>query len=112
MPDLLPAPLMVSGCRPTSAQSSMAAISFVSLMREIRMAASEPRDVREGQRALVHMHPAKLGAGVEHRKDLAGIEPPVGIEGTFDALLLLQILLREHLAHQVSLLNANAMLSR
>ena len=47
----------------------------------------------------------------ELREDLAGIEQVVRIEGAFDAHLLVEIDLGEHLRHQVALLDADAMLA-
>ena len=43
---------------------------------------------------LMDVHPPQLGAAMELRKDLAGIEQPLGIEGAFEALLLVEIELR------------------
>ena len=53
-----------------------------------------------------------LGAAMQRRKHFAGIEAVRRIEGAFDAHLLLQIRLVEHLAHQIALLDADAMLAR
>ena len=38
----------------------------------------------------MHMHAAHLGATVQLRKDLAGIEQPLVVEGAFDAKLLVE----------------------
>ena len=56
-------------------------------------------------------HPAELGAAVQFREHLAGIEQALGVEGTFDPLLLIEIDLGEHLSHQVAFLDSDAMLA-
>ena len=57
------------------------------------------------------MHAAELGAIMKRRKNLAGIEQPLLIEGAFDALLVLHVDLGEHHRHQVPLLDPDAMLA-
>ena len=64
------------------------------------------------QRAAMHMQMAELGAAMQLGKLLAGIEQPVRIESAFHALLLTEIRLAEHDAHEIALLHAHAMLSR
>src|SRR5262249_40893074 len=51
-------------------------------------ARSEPRKVRERDPARVHVHAAELGAAVQRRKHLAGIEQALLVEGAFEPLLL------------------------
>ena len=58
------------------------------------------------------MHAPQLGAAMEHGEHLAGIEQALGVEGAFQALLLGEIGLVEHLAHEVALFDAHAMLAR
>ena len=60
---------------------------------------------------MMHMHAPQFSAAVQRRKDLAGVEQQFGIEGAFDPLLLLEIGFAEHVRHQVSLFNADAMLA-
>src|SRR5260221_2586046 len=57
------------------------------------------------------MDAAELGAAMELREDLAGIEEPVGVEGAFKALLLIEIDRVEHDRHEVALLDADAVLA-
>src|SRR5258708_25732014 len=54
---------------------------------------------------------AELGAAMELREDLAGIEQPVGVEGAFEAQLLVEIDLVEHDRHEIALLDADAVLA-
>ena len=58
------------------------------------------------------MDTAKFGAPVQCRKDLARIQQAIRIEGAFEALLLLEVILVEHRTHKVTLLNSNAVLAR
>jgi glycolate oxidase len=50
------------------------------------------------------MHAAEFSAAAQLREDLAGIEEMAGVEGAFDAHLLVEVGLVEHLAHQIALL--------
>ena len=59
----------------------------------------------------MHMHAAELGAAVQRRKHLAGIEQALGVEGAFEPLLLVEVDLGEHRRHQVALLDADAVLA-
>ncbi len=65
-----------------------------------------------GHLAGVDVHAAELGAAVQRGKYLARVEPMLGIEGAFQALLLGKVDLREHGAHEVALLHADAVLAR
>ena len=58
------------------------------------------------------MDTSKFGAPVQCRKDLARIQQAIRIEGAFEALLLLEVILVEHRTHKVTLLNSNAVLAR
>src|SRR5262249_51491361 len=73
---------------------------------------SKPRQLRERHLAAMDVHTAELGTAVQHREHLAGVEEPVGIEGAFEPLLLRQLALAEHRAHEVALLDADAVLAR
>src|SRR5690606_10340200 len=70
---------------------------------------SESRNVRESQFPTMYMHTAKLGTATQLRKDLAGIEQMLGIEGTFDPHLLVEIDFVEHFRHQIALFYADPM---
>src|SRR6266446_9284584 len=70
---------------------------------------SEPWQFGESELAAVDVHAAELGAAVQGRKYLAGVEQALGVERTFEPLLLVEIDLAEHFAHQVALLDADAM---
>src|SRR5690349_3859989 len=73
---------------------------------------SEPRNVRERNLVVVHHDAAELGTATQLWKDLAGIEQMIGIERALHAHLLVEIDLGELLAHQVALLDADAVLTR
>src|SRR3954452_20135892 len=57
------------------------------------------------------MHAAELGAAVQGRKHLSGIEQALCIEGAFQALLLVEVDLTEHLRHQIALLDTDPLLA-
>ena len=59
----------------------------------------------------MHVHAAELGAAVQRREHLAGIEQALVVEGAFEPLLLVEIDLGEHRRHQVALLDADAVLA-
>src|SRR5260370_20565165 len=67
------------------------------------MLQSKPRKIGKRQLAGPHMHAAELGAPVECRKHLAGIEQAPLVERAFEALLLGQIKVRKHRRHQIAL---------
>src|SRR3546814_2953473 len=69
---------------------------------------SEPRQIGERQLSAADVHTAELGAAVKLRKHLAGIQQGIGIESALHALLLLQVGLAEHRAHEIALLDADA----
>ena len=69
------------------------------------------RNIRERHLARVHVHAAELGAAVQRREDLAGIEQALAVERAFEALLLVEVDLREHDRHEVAFLDADAMLT-
>ena len=69
----------------------------------------KPRQVGVGQTAGVDMQPAELGAAVQLREHLAGVQETVRVEGAFEALLLGEIHFVEHRAHQVAFLDPNPM---
>src|SRR5438876_6029822 len=72
---------------------------------------SEARQLGVRKSAGVDMQPAEFGTTVKFRKYLPRVEQPIRIEGAFQSLLMLQIGLAEHAAHQVALLDADAMLT-
>ena len=59
----------------------------------------------------MNMHAAEFGTAVQGRKHLARIEQALRVERAFQALLLGEIDVAEHLRHQVALLDADAMLA-
>src|SRR5690349_10015471 len=72
---------------------------------------SEPRNVGERHLAAMDVHAPELGAAMQHREHLAGVEQAFGIERAFQALLMRKVDLGEHLAHEVALLDADAVLA-
>src|SRR5579862_10071441 len=57
------------------------------------------------------MQMAELGAAMQLGELLAGVEQPIGIEGAFDAQLLIEIRFVEHRSHEIALLDADAVLA-
>src|SRR5215831_5566422 len=72
---------------------------------------SKSRNIREWQSPAAHMHAAKFGAPVQGWENLARIEKPLVVEGALQALLLVEIGLREHHRHEVALFNPDAVLA-
>ena len=64
-----------------------------------RQQRSESRQVGEGHSAGMNVEAAKFGAPMELRKNLAGIEQSIRVEGAFDPLLMRQVALVEHRSH-------------
>src|SRR5580704_18399549 len=91
----------------TACSTSLASRTFKISTR----ACSKPRKFRKSELAAVDMHAAKLGAAVQRRKHLAGVEQALGVERAFQPLLLVEVDLAEHFRHQVALLDADAMLA-
>src|SRR5579863_6635339 len=71
----------------------------------------KPRQVGERQFPGMDVQPAQFGAAMQLREDLAGVQQPFGIEGAFEALLMGKIVLVEHRAHQIALLDADPVLA-
>ena len=63
------------------------------------------------QPAGVDVQAAQLGAAMELRKDLAGVEEPVRVERAFEALLVGEVDFVEHRPHQVALFDPDPMLA-
>src|SRR5260370_19990344 len=78
---------------------------------ERRAPISKSRNVGERQLVVMHDHPAEFGAAAELREHLGGSEQVGEIEGAFHAHLLVEIDFGELLAHQVALLDADAVLA-
>src|SRR5882672_11655739 len=108
---LLPWPRSSSVTLSFSAHSTACRSSFASRGLIVPAMFLEPRDVGEWQLVVMHDHAAELGAAAELGEHLAGIEQVVGVEGTFHAHLLVEIDLGELHAHQVTLLDADAVLA-
>src|SRR4051795_6069779 len=72
---------------------------------------SKPRQFRKRQLAAVDMHAAEFGAAVQGRKHLSRVEQPLRIESAFQPLLLVEVDVAEHLAHQVALLDSHPVLA-
>src|SRR5258708_3002043 len=77
----------------------------------LKMLRSKPGEIGKRQLAGPHMHAAELGAGVQGRKHLAGIEQAAFVERAFEALLLGEIDLGKHGRHQIALLDPDPMLA-
>src|ERR1043166_360708 len=100
MPRLLPWPMISSGCSLASAARTTSSTSRASRTFRVSTSASKSRQFRKRQSAAMDMDPAKLGAAVQGRKHLSRVEQPLRVERAFQALLLVEIDLAEHLAHQ------------
>src|SRR5215210_4107644 len=110
-PRLEPPPASSSGCSSETAQATTSQPSFALAGENTATAAasrSEARQVWEPDLPAMHVHPPEFGAAVELREHLARDEQPPRIEGAFEPLLLGEVGLVEHLAHQVALLDADA----
>ena len=57
------------------------------------------------------VHSPEFRTAVQRRIHLAGVEQAFRIEGALDPLLLLQVVLGEHLAHQIAFLHPDAVLA-
>src|SRR6185369_229263 len=108
---LLPVPRTSSVAPSLSAHSTACRTSLESRGLIVPAIVSEPRDIGERDLVVVHDHAAELCAAAELGEYLARIEQVVGIERAFHAHLLVEIDLGELLAHQVALLDADAMLA-
>src|SRR3954451_6532664 len=103
-----------SGCCSAAAQATTSAACWgVSGLKDpiAGSSRSEPGQVGEADLTGVYMHPAELGAAVQLREHLAGIEKVVGVEGALETLLLREVDVVEHRVHQVTLLDADAVLA-
>ena len=81
--------------------------SWKSRRRSLRTAAISGKAHAAG----MDMHAAELGAAMQCRKHLAGIEQALVVERAFEPLLLIEIDLGKHHRHQIALLDADAMLA-
>src|SRR4030088_1408983 len=107
---LEPWPMISSGCSLAIAARTTSSTSLASRTLGVSTrACSKPREFGKGHLAAMDVHAAQLGAAVQGRKYLAGIEQALRVERAFQPLLLVEIDLPEHLRHQVSFLDADAM---
>src|SRR6202023_4417766 len=74
-----------------------------------RAMSSKPRQFGKRQLAAMDVHAAEFSATVQGREHLAGVEQALRVECTFQPLLLIEVDLAEHFAHQVALFDADAM---
>src|ERR1700729_193542 len=101
--------MISSGCSLASAARTACSTSLASrTLRVSTCACSKPGEFGEGELAAMDMHAAELGAAMQGRKYLAGIEPASRVERAFEPLLLVEIELAEHFRHQIALLHADA----
>src|SRR5262245_38007493 len=94
-PLLLPDPSIASGRRASAWERTMSTTCRV-LSGWMRCTKSEPRQVGERQLAAADMHRAHLGAAVQRREHLAGVEQLMLVERAFEAHLLGEVDLGEH----------------
>src|SRR5579871_287689 len=73
--------------------------------------ASKPGNVRKRQLAAADVHAAQFRAPGQRRKYLTGVEQPLVVKGAFQALLLVEVGLREHRRHEVALLDTDPVLA-
>ena len=59
----------------------------------------------------LNVNASELCAPMQGREHLAGIKLLGGIERAFDPLLLVEVYLGEHLAHEIAFLHAHTMLT-
>src|SRR5438067_1742052 len=72
---------------------------------------SETGQIGMRQLAPMHMEAPHLGAAMQLRKNLSGVQETMRVERAFEPLLLLQIRLAEHAAHEIALLDADTVLA-
>src|SRR5882757_2799933 len=103
--------MISSGCSLAIAARTTCSTSLASRTFKVSTGApaSEPRKVGKRQSAAMDMDAAEFGAAMQRRKHFSGIEQTLRVERAFQPLLLVEVDLREHLAHQVALLDADAM---
>ena len=63
------------------------------------------------QLAAMDMDAAELGAAMELREHLAGVQQTVRVEGAFEALLMGEVGFVEHCSHEVALFDADPVLA-
>src|SRR5450631_4132825 len=104
--------MISSGCSLAIAARTTSSTSLGSRILGISTRAySEPRQVGKREPAAVDVHAAEFGAAVQGRKHFSRIEQALGVEGAFQPLLLVEINLAEHLAHQIALFDTDAVLA-
>src|SRR5690349_7032110 len=104
-PRFVPAPTISSGCSCAKASRTAARTSSALLGESVSLTvASEARQIGEPRLAAMDVDATQLGAAVQCREHLAGIEQRVRIEHAFHALLLRQVRLVEHRGHEIALL--------
>src|SRR3954462_10327810 len=69
------------------------------------MSYSKPWKVGKRELTAMDMHATEFGAAVQGRKHLSRVEQALRIERAFQPLLLVEIDIAEHLAHQIALLD-------
>src|ERR1700680_4282644 len=87
-PRLLAPPMISSGSSCATAAATMSTSSLSSAGR--KRVISKPRQIRERDRAAMDVDAPELGAAVQLREDLAGVQQPGRVEGAFQALLLIE----------------------
>src|SRR5687768_11775640 len=91
-PRFVPPPMISSGVSSAKAPCTAARTSSAHVGESVSLTgASEPRQIGEARLSAVDVDAAQLGAAVQRREDLAGIEQRVGIEHALHPLLLRQI---------------------
>ena len=71
----------------------------------------EPLDVGVRYLPPVDVQAAELGTAVQDGKYLTGIKETIGVEGAFEPLLVLEIILGEDFVHEIALFDSDAMLA-
>src|SRR5262249_10512051 len=94
-----------------SVEASVAAPIGMSAMSPPACRCSEPRNIRKRELARMDMHAAELRAAVQCRKHFSRIEQALRVKRAFQALLLVEVDLVEHIAHEIALLDADAVLA-
>src|SRR5262245_21917549 len=115
---LEPWPMISAALPSASSHCTAASTSLASRARRVSAIApvnsacrSEARNIRKRHAAGMDVQAPELGAAVQRREHLAGIEQAALVEGAFEPLLLLEIGVGEHRRHQVALLDPDAMLA-
>src|SRR5438309_1180295 len=71
----------------------------------------EPRKLGKGRLATMHAHPSHLGAAIQRRHGLPGIQQTISVECVLDGVKAFELRVRELHAHLIDLFDSDAVLA-